>query len=424
MLSSTSLTAQEYSLQQCIDSAWTNNARMNILDQKSKGVDLKAKEVQANLIPKVYLNADYKYFIDLPYQLMPQSIFGGPNGSFRAVQFGVPHVIAANATIQIPIYMGQIYSAIQKVDFAKAELAIQIEKSKEDIYFEVTTLYRNAQLLQNKLNFLDTATVNTSKLLSLAKNLQLADLATSTDVKKVQLQLMMLENQKLKVSSSVSQVLDALKIYMGISVTDPLTINPLVEDFTQKLYNANPALAIESIQLHQKMLEHDIVALQKSRYLPDIASYGSVGTSGFGYHSEASSFLDFYPVNFIGIKASYPIFNGTVTKKQIEQKQIELNTTAIELGAVNDQTILSLQKAKTDLSVALEYLDLMDSQLALMSVIVNESTELFKQGMVSTADLLQVHTELLEMEQNRLSAMVDCYAADLQIKKITRNILN
>ena len=175
MLSSTSLTAQEYSLQQCIDSAWTNNARMNILDQKSKGVDLKAKEVQANLIPKVYLNADYKYFIDLPYQLMPQSIFGGPNGSFRAVQFGVPHVIAANATIQIPIYMGQIYSAIQKVDFAKAELAIQIEKSKEDIYFEVTTLYRNAQLLQNKLNFLDTATVNTSKLLSLAKNLQLAD---------------------------------------------------------------------------------------------------------------------------------------------------------------------------------------------------------------------------------------------------------
>ena len=424
MLSSTSLTAQEYSLQQCIDSAWTNNARMNILDQKSKGVDLKAKEVQANLIPKVYLNADYKYFIDLPYQLMPQSIFGGPNGSFRAVQFGVPHVIAANATIQIPIYMGQIYSAIQKVDFAKAELAIQIEKSKEDIYFEVTTLYRNAQLLQNKLNFLDTATVNTSKLLSLAKNLQLADLATSTDVKKVQLQLMMLENQKLKVSSSVSQVLDALKIYMGISVTDPLTINPLVEDFTQKLYNANPALAIESIQLHQKMLEHDIVALQKSRYLPDIASYGSVGTSGFGYHSEASSFLDFYPVNFIGIKASYPIFNGTVTKKQIEQKQIELNTTAIELGAVNDQTILSLQKAETDLSVALEYLDLMDSQLALMSVIVNESTELFKQGMVSTADLLQVHTELLEMEQNRLSAMVDCYAADLQIKKITRNILN
>jgi hypothetical protein len=43
----------------------------------------KEKEAKANLIPKVTVNTDYKYFTNLPYQLMPLSTFNptAPEGT-------------------------------------------------------------------------------------------------------------------------------------------------------------------------------------------------------------------------------------------------------------------------------------------------------------------------------------------------------
>ncbi|MDX1348912.1 MAG: TolC family protein [Putridiphycobacter sp.] len=422
MVSATTI-GQVFTLEQCIDSAWSNNARIKVLNQKQLLIDEKAKEVKANLIPKVYLNGDYKYFIDLPYQLMPQSIFGGPEGNFKAVQFGVPHVITANATIQIPIYLGQIYAAVEKVDLSKAELAVQIEKTKEDIFVDITNLYRNVQLLQNRLLFLETSIQYSQSLCKTANNLYKADLATSTDVKKVQLQVMVLENQQLTVKSSINQILDALKVYMGMPIEEQLLVTSEIAEFKAKLYEEKTPVAIELLQLKQQGLEADIKALQKTRYLPDVASYGSLGTSGFGYNSTNNSFLDFYATNFVGIKATYPIFNGTVTNKQIKQKQYELGIASIEQDALNDQHILTLQKAKSDLNIANKNLELVDSQLSLMTEIFEESELLYKEGLASTADVLQVNTELLQMQQNRITALLDCYAADLEIKRITRNIL-
>ena len=37
------------------------------------------KEAKANLIPKVTANADYKYFANLPYQLLPCLLYTSPS---------------------------------------------------------------------------------------------------------------------------------------------------------------------------------------------------------------------------------------------------------------------------------------------------------------------------------------------------------
>ncbi|HUX52808.1 MAG TPA: hypothetical protein VMV56_00195, partial [Williamwhitmania sp.] len=80
---STASNAQVWTLQQCIDSALVNNKNLEI---GRNGILIgiqKHKEATANLIPKVNAIADYKYYTDQPYQLMPASVFGGTPGTFK-----------------------------------------------------------------------------------------------------------------------------------------------------------------------------------------------------------------------------------------------------------------------------------------------------------------------------------------------------
>lgn len=62
------------------------------------------REARSMLLPKASVSADYRYYTDQPYQLMPQSVFGGPEGVFKEAQFGVPHNINATLQAQMPIY--------------------------------------------------------------------------------------------------------------------------------------------------------------------------------------------------------------------------------------------------------------------------------------------------------------------------------
>lgn len=184
----TSTQAQVWTLQQCIDTAQVYNKALTISRNNVAIGQQRKMEAKANLIPKISANADYKYFTDLPTQLMPASVFGGPAGTFKETQFGVPHNINANLQLTMPLYNPQVFGAIQTAKIATELNDLQLQKTEEQIYFDISNLYYNGQLLLRQLSFIDSNIVNTSKLL---KNMQLLKeqlMAKGTDVSKVQLQ--------------------------------------------------------------------------------------------------------------------------------------------------------------------------------------------------------------------------------------------
>ena len=81
--------AQTLTLEQCIDTALQYNRTIRLSQQDINLASEKSKEIKANLIPKLNGMADYRYYTNLPYQLMPAAAFGGPEGTYKEVQFGV-----------------------------------------------------------------------------------------------------------------------------------------------------------------------------------------------------------------------------------------------------------------------------------------------------------------------------------------------
>ena len=161
----TAVQAQVWTLQQCIDTARVYNKTLQMSRNNIAISQQKRKEASANLIPKITANADYKYFTDLPTQLMPAAIFGGPAGTFKETQFGVPHNINANLQLSMPLYNPQVFGAMQSTKIAAELSGLQLQKTEEQIYFDISNLYYNGQLLLRQLSFIDSNVVNTAKLL-------------------------------------------------------------------------------------------------------------------------------------------------------------------------------------------------------------------------------------------------------------------
>ena len=416
--------AQVWTMQQCIDTAQVHNKNLQMSRNNISISEQKAKEAKVNLIPKVTANADYKYFTNLPYQLMPLSTFNptAPEGQFKEAQFGVPHNINANLQLSMPLYNPQVYGAIHTTKIASELTELQYQKTEEQIYFEISNLYYNAQILHHQLAFVDSNLINATRLLN---NIQLLNeqlLAKGTDVSKVKLQVSQLTTQKENISSKYEQVLNALKFAMGISIERNLQIEANIQYQNTNEYTPSSTLDIRIIKTQNRLLSSELSTLNKSRFLPSLNLIGMYGTTGFGYNGLPNSFLDFYPIGYAGIQLSYPLFNGTVTLRKINQKKFELQNSELQFGLLTEQNNMQVENAKLQRMVAKKAVETTTEQIKLAKTIYEQTILQQKQGTASLTDVLLADNALREAQQTYLSAVIDYLKADLELKKLTGNI--
>ncbi|MEN9447992.1 MAG: hypothetical protein RJA25_1282 [Bacteroidota bacterium] len=419
--------AQEvWTLKQCIDTAQVYNKTLQISKNNISISEQKKKEAQANLIPKVTANADYKYFMELPTQLMPMNALNpqAPEGQFRNLQFGVPHNINANVQLAMPLYNPQVYGAIANTKIANELTQLQFQKSEEQVLYDITTLYYNAQILKHQIDFLESNLINTQKLLKNMELLKEQLLAKGTDVSKVKLQAEQLATQREIVHDKFISIVNALKLNIGIPLEQNITINTQIEQQILVENNTANILDLKIIQTQNKLLNSEVSTLNKSRFLPSLNLVASYGTTGFGYDKTPNDFLKFYPVSFAGIQFSYPLFNGTVTQRKINQKKLEINNNELQTQLISDKNKMEIENAVRQRNTAKSTITNTENQIALAKDIYEKTVLQQKQGTATLTDVLLADNALREAQQNYLSAVVDYLKADLEIKKLTGSIKN
>jgi OMF family outer membrane factor len=412
---------QIWTLQQCLDTALLNNKNLQIGRNNIELGEQKQAEAKSNLIPKINANADYRYYFDLPYQYMPLSAFGGPEGQFQSVQFGVPNNINANLQLAMPLYNPQVYGAIQTSKIAGELTELQYQKSEEQIYFDISSLYYNGQILYHQLEFIDSNLANSNRLLSNIKLLNNQLLATGTDVNKVQLQVEQLTTQKKFINSNYEQIMNALKFAMGIEMDKSIEIDPSIVYQKSIEYTATSPIDVRLANTQNQILASELHTLKNSR-IPSLALYGTYGTTGFGYTESPNEFLDFHPIGFAGLQLTVPIFNGTTTQKKIKQKKIEMQNSELQVSLLTEQNDMQILNASQKRMVAQSSVETISQQIELAKSVYNHTLLQQKQGVANLTDVLLADNTLREAQQNYLTAVIDYLRADLELKKLTGNI--
>ncbi len=414
--------AQILTLDQCIEKAMVNNKKLELGRNNIQIVKEKQGQVKANLLPKVKMEADYKYFLELPTQLMPMSVFGGPEGQFKDAQFGVPHNINANLQFAMPLYNPQIKSNIKNTKIGIELAQLQMQKSEEQISFDIANLYYNAQILLSQKEFVAGNLINSNKLLDNIKLLYEQAMVKKTDVDKISLQILQLQSKEDMIRSKYDQILNGMKILMGISLDEKIEVAPEINYEKVAVYAERSTLDIQLVETKNRLLFGELNTLKKSQ-LPSVVLYGSYGLTGYGYDQSPNEFLDFYPLGFVGVKATYSLFDGNVTKKKRRQKLREITNNNLQLELLKDQNNLQVNNAKLKIGVAIRTIETSQAQIDFAQSIYDQTIAQQKQGVASVTDVLLADTALREAQQNYLSAIIDYMKADLELKKLTGNIL-
>ncbi|WP_439474815.1 TolC family protein [Algoriphagus formosus] len=415
--------AQEWTLKQSLDTALLRNKALKMAANQLAAADLKNQESRSQLLPKVIATGDYKYFTQLPYQMLPQAAFGGPEGVYRAVQFGVPHTIMGNVNLRMPIYDPQVIAGIKISESYQELTEWQRVKTEEQVYLEVSNLYFNAQILKNQFAFLQANQVNGEKLERNVRLLFEQKLASRTDLDKVILQNQQLHSQLFQLQSQYLTVLQQLKLVIGLPLDWEMDVQTQVQ--IEESETPNPGLTADfRIQeVREKMLSQELKSIKNSR-IPSVHLIANYGTTGFGYNGAPESFLDFYPQSFIGAQVSFPIFNGMVTSKKIRQKELELANATIQKSLVADQTQVQYQAALRQQATAKKQIQTTDSQIQLAESIYAKSILLQQEGLATLTDILLADQSLRAAQQSYLDAMVAYLKATLELKKSSATLLN
>jgi len=412
--------AQLWTLQQCIDTAQINNKNLQINRNNILLGEQKHKEAIATLIPKVNAVADYRYYTDLPYQLIPMTMFGGPEGQFKENQFGVPHNISLNVQFAMPLYNPQVYGAIQTTKIASELVDLQYKKTEEQVFFDVSNVYFNAQILQQQILFLDSNLVNTKKLLANMQLLKEQSMVKATDVSKVQLQVEQVITQRELVVGKFEQILNVLKFSMGISIDRKIEIEPKILYQNTREYSSSSIIEIQIVETQKRLLASELSTLKYSR-LPSLSLYGTYGQTGFGYNEKPNDFLKFFPVGFVGVQLSYPLFNGTVTQRKINQKRIEIQNSELQLNLITEQNTMLVENAKRQRAIAQRTVETTLMQIKLAQTVYQQTFLQQKEGTATLTDVLLADNSLREAQQTYLSVVIDYLKADLELKKLTGN---
>lgn len=418
------LAQEKLTLEEVLLKTKENNKTLKISENEMRIAQEKHKEVKSNLLPKIQATGDYKYFFDLPTQLMPAKAFNpqAPDWQFKAAQFGVPHNINANVQLVVPLFNPQLYTNIKTTKIASELSRLKYNKTEEQVLYDVSNLYYNAQVIKSQLNFLNGNIQNTQKLLDNLKLLKKQGMVKGTDVDKIDLQLQQLNTNYEQARSNFDQVLDALKFYMGIPLDTSIDITEIETIKDENIsYEKEKTLDFKMAKVKTRLLDNEIKSLKRSR-LPSLSFLASYGTTGYGYDEKPHDFLDFYTVSFIGAKLSIPIFNGTVTSKKIKQKKYELENSKLQLELVADKKAMEIKSARAKKDVNFAKMNETKNQVKLAQKIYNQTILEQKNGLASLTDIIMADNNLRQAQQNFLQAQIDYLKAVLELKKISGNL--
>lgn len=413
--------AQTLSLEQCIDTALIYNRNIKLSQHDVEISTEKNREIRGNLLPKLNGIADYRYYTDLPYQIMPAEAFGGPAGTYKEVQFGVPQSMNANLQLAVPLFNMTALNAIKSTRIATELSEIQKTKTDEDVVLDVSNAYYNAQILLTQIAFLDSNIINTGKLVKTTTLLYQQQVAKGTDVDRLKLQVEQITTQRSTVISQYQQVLNALKFLMGLPISDSIEVLITRETIVKPGFNSQITTDVLLIDKKIEFNNSELSGLRNLR-LPSLSAYGVYGTTGFGT-TGSNSFFNFHPIGYVGAQLSVPLFNGRITQHKIAGKRIEIEKSNIQKDLITEKSKLDLKNVEMQYSLATKNISVVSSQIDLAKKIYDNTVLQNQQGVASITDLLLADNALRESQQTYLVALINLRKAELEYKRVTGNLI-
>lgn len=407
---------QSYNLKDLIKMADSNN-----INVKNARVDMAKNDAQRNIylsgrLPQISIQGDYRYNAVIPAQIVPADFFGGPPGSFAKVKFGVPFTLSNTLQVNQFLYNPHLSYGLAALEINSKITEVQEIIAVQEVIYQVSSTYFSLQAIQQQLDYL---IINEKNMDNLIQNMILMmqqGLIIPTEIDKLKMNKISISNAILKLENTSQQLLQYLKILVGIKEDQPLEMvkdniasNPII---IEKTTVSRPEL--ELIRLQKQMNLEEQKGTKKA-YFPTLSFYAALN---YNYNLKPeNNFRTGIPSAFLGLHLDWTVFDGLEKKNKLKLNLYNKEKIDNQESLANSNLNLATENAKREILLQTSNLEMSKEQLQLAEKVYAVSNSQYKSGTISTNELLQGDNNLQMAQSNLVGAYLQLRLAELNYLK-------
>lgn len=386
------------------------------------------KETAASGLPQINFSFGYQNNAQLAKQPVPAEFFGGEEGTFAFVAFGLQHQNNASLTLNQLIFSGSYFVALRASQVVKDIANLETEKSKIDIEVDVAGAYY--LVLASEEN----ERINAENLESLQKNLAETRVlfengfSEEQDVDQLELLVNELQNNLDFARQTTDVSYRTLKFFMGIPQDEEISVTDDIDKMLSFDDNAASILTDQfnfsnHIQYRTMVAQEKAAGLQlsydRSRYLPTLSGFVQHGQANFSNEfSEVFNFNTFWiPSTTIGISLNWNILEGLGRPASVQKAKLDIERIKVAKELTENNLKMNYEASRSNYEFQLGNYNNQKRNVDLSSRIRDRERIKFKEGVTSSFNLTQIETQYLNSQASYIQALVNLLNAKEELER-------
>jgi outer membrane protein len=410
------------SLNDAIQIALANRYDLKIQKVNTEIAQKQYSEVVTRSLPQITSDLDVRYNTGLQTNILPGDVFGPANSPNKEVQFGTKYSTLWGFNINQTLFNPNNL-ADRKISDLQTEYQKQNEKLTEtSIKEEVTEAYINVLLWQESVKLSGENVKRATEVYRVTQNQLGMGQATSYDEQRNKVDL---ENAKATDEKNHKSFELSVNDLLNKISTDSIK-NPVLTDSITGLMSQNNLIPkgneeIKRTELTQENIQEGIynqnIKKQNLLWLPTISVYGNYSLQYMNNDFSPLGSKNWYPFNYLGIKVSFPLFDGGLKVKTKQEYELRVEASHYQYNKLTNDYRQEIRSTQTTLNNSLIDLNYQKKNLALIEDLYKTDTERFKNGAIKQSDLTTTYYTLQQTQNNYLNSVYNYLIAVVKYKK-------
>lgn len=372
----------------------------------------------AAYLPALQIQAQSDYNVELPVQLIPNEIFGGPAGGFQEVQFGRPWNSSAGIDFTQPILHADKVAQVNASKHTEAQVKLEQQANRISLLQSVTQAYFAVLMMEENLK-LNLALDSTAKALYLnVKARYDKELVSKIDINRTENLWIQTHQQTLRLESERNAALRQLAVLLNMGGDNALQIQDRLEHYS----NSTEISPIRPEQRFSYLASKEAEEAAKWRWKQQSwQRYPKLSfNSRYNFASQGDRWLgtgsNQFQFGTVGLSLSVPIFKGGNQLWQSKKASLgyEISKLQSEQARLNGFAELSdwmmREKEKSTSAELASKRDSLSAESLRLSLLS------YEQGLIPLSEVFNAYNEYTQARISWVQAVGDAATYRLLLK--------
>ncbi|RAJ01552.1 outer membrane protein TolC [Chitinophaga skermanii] len=430
----TAATAQtKLSLQETLQFALKRNQQLQQVRLEEDLGRLKTKEIRAQALPQISGSGNLTDNILKQKMALPGDLAGKP-GELVVLTAGTTWNASLAGDLSQQIYNQSVWTGLKAAKAGEQYYALQTAQSEENVIYNISSLYFNVLVTNQKIAVLESNIEKFKKLTETTQTQFDNGLAKKIDLDRIKVSLTNYTSQRNTLVNQVQVQTNMLKFAIGMPASEQITFPELsLKDIQQQTagnidwgnFDTNNRTEFKLIEKQEELQQ-----FQRKAYLAEY--YPTVSLNGrYSYNGMSDKFDLFngkggsafwYGMANISLNVKIPIFDGFARKSRVQQSEVKLKQLEFEKDRTKNDLTTSFENAKLQLANNLNTIKAQKENMELAEEVYASTKNNYELGLANLTDLLNAETSLAEAQNSYNEALLQFKLAELELIKSNGNL--